>query len=572
MKKTVIRMLSLAVALLMLCGAAMADTYYNEPGTLPIVKEPTTISVAMPVSQHINDYNTNYQTLKMEEDTGLHFEFEVYPSDEYRTKIELMVAAGGADLPDVLVNSFSQQVIMSWADAGAIIPLTEYYDTLYYWGDTSLDLDPTIDIDYIKKYITSYDGEIYCSFAFNSTKNNQYSGSRLNIYRPWLKELGMDIPSTTDELYEYLVAVRDNDMNGNGDPTDEIPMSGYVDAVSNLRKFLMTPFVYTQNEYWTATDGTIGVCFNTDAWREGLRWVRKLYAENLIDPAYFTQDQSSLTAVCSQETQVLGSYVRISTSNMAASDLNRYNYDRIEQLANSADPDAQVMTSVVPSIPACNSLITANCEVPEAAFMWLDYMSGLDMSILTRYGVEGQEWDWIDVDATQAALKEFWENYEGGNWLVEFYGEDALPVVGTRFFSATSWGTMQDTWWGQQGPNVMTEELQQTFGQKIPETEIEIASYVNEYSARHQLEEAISLRDDSLIVAGLVYNEEEQEVITDVYTDIKTDVEQMWAAFVVGTEDIENDATWENYLSSLDRMGLADCIEATQSCYDRMNG
>ena len=574
MRKTVIRLLSLAMVLAMaLCSVATADTYYNDPGTLPILKEPTTLKVGMPVSQHINDYYTNYQTLKMQEDTGYTFEFEVYPADEYLTKVELMIAAGGADLPEVLTGrSFSQQVIMSWADAGAIIPMTEYYDTLYYWGDTSLDLDPTLDIDYIKKYITSYDGEIYGEFSFNSTKNNQYSGSRLNIYRPWLKELGMDIPSTTDELYEYLVAVRDNDMNGNGDPNDEIPLSGYNDAVGNLRKFLMTPFVYTQNEYWTADDGVIGVCFNTEGWREGLKWVNKLYSEGLIDPAYFTQDQNSLTAVCSQEPQVLGSYVRISTSNMAASDLDRYNYDRIEQLANSADPDAQVLTSVVPSLPSITALITSNCKTPEAAYMWLDYMSGYDMSVLTRYGVEGQEWDWIDVEATQAALKEFWENYEGGNWLVEFYGEDAQPVVGTRFFSATSWGTMQDTWWGQMGPNVMTEELQQTFGQKIPETEIEKASYVNEYSARHQLEEAISLRDDSRIVAGLVYTEDEQETITEYYTDIKTYVEEMWAAFVVGSQDINDDAVWAGYLDQLNRLNLDACIEATQSCYTRMNG
>ncbi len=574
MRKTVIRLFSLAMVLAMVLSAvAAADTYYNDPGTLPIVKEPTTLKVGMPVSQHINDYYTNYQTLKMQEDTGFTFEFDVYPSDEYLTKVELMIAAGGADLPDVLTGrSFSQQVIMSWADAGMIIPMTEYYDKLYYWGDTSLDLDPTLDIDYIKRYITSYDGEIYGEFSFNSTKNNQYSGSRLNIYRPWLKALDMEIPSSTDELYAYLIAVRDNDMNGNGDPTDEIPLSGYSDAVSNLRKFLMTPFVYTQNEYWTADDGVIGVCFNTEGWREGLKWVSKLYAENLIDPAYFTQDQNSLTAVCSQDPQVLGSYVRISTSNMAASDPDRYNYDRIEQLANSADPDAPVMTSVVPSLPSITALITCNCEVPEAAYMWLDYMSGYDMSVLTRYGVEGQEWDWIDVEATQAALKEFWENYEGGNWLVEFYGEDALPVVGTRFFSATSWGTMQDTWWGQMGPNVMTEELQQTFGQKIPETDIEKASYVNEYSARHQLEEAISLRDDSRIVAGLVYNEEEQEVITEYYTDIKNYVEEMWAAFVVGTQDINDDAVWEGYLNQLQRLNLDACIEATQSCYTRMNG
>ena len=110
MRKTVIRVFCLAMVLAMaLCSVAAADTYYNDPGTLPIVKEPTTLLVGMPVSQHINDYYTNYQTLKMQEDTGFTFEFEVYPSDEYLTKVELMIAAGGKDLPDVITGrSFSQ--------------------------------------------------------------------------------------------------------------------------------------------------------------------------------------------------------------------------------------------------------------------------------------------------------------------------------------------------------------------------------------------------------------------------------------------------------------------------------
>ena len=33
----------------------------------------------------------------------------------------------------------------------------------------------------------------------------------------------MEVPTTTDEFVAVLRAFRDNDMNGNGDPSDEIP-------------------------------------------------------------------------------------------------------------------------------------------------------------------------------------------------------------------------------------------------------------------------------------------------------------------------------------------------------------
>ena len=86
------------------------------------------------------------------------------------------------------------------------------------------------------------------------------------------------------------------------------------------------------------------------------------------------------------------------------------------------------------------------------------------------------------------------------------------------------------------------------------------------------MNDAKQYRDDSKIVAGLVYTEDEQEVITDYYSEIKTYVETMWASYATGTADIEDDAAWNEYISQLEKMGLADCIEATQTCYDRMNG
>ena len=46
----------------------------------------------------------------------------------------------------------------------------------------------------------------------------------------------MKMPTTWDELYDVLVAFKEKDANGNGDPNDEIPMDwpggigGYFNA------------------------------------------------------------------------------------------------------------------------------------------------------------------------------------------------------------------------------------------------------------------------------------------------------------------------------------------------------
>lgn len=572
MKKVLAVLMALCLALTAV-GALAEGVAVNEPGTLPIVNEPITLTIGAEQSATIEDYETNEQTLYLEDKTGISLDFVIYPSGEMGTKLELVVAAGGSDLPDMLIGGFTQNQIMPWAEAGMILPLTEYYDTLSYWAAQTLEYDENYDMDVIRRYITSYDGEIYGYFTINTTENNQYSGSRINFYVPWLEQLGLEKPTTLDELYDVLVAFRDSDPNGNGE-ADEIPLTGYNDSVKIFRRALMTPFVYTQDEYWTNTDGTIGVCFNTDEWREGLRFVHKLFDEGLADPAMFTQDQAAMTVTLSQETQVVGAFARFSSTNMSATDLNRYRYDRQDYFTGY---DGETVAAISPALPSITALITMNCENPEAAFMLCDYLTSEEMSIITRFGYEGDTYTVVDQDAVRADYADFWQNTAEYNYPEIYYGDDTsnpeyMPM-NTYSFDASLWGTLQNKWWAQVGPNIMPEALSTKFtiAGNIG-TEVEQYSYVNEYRARHALLDAMQYRDDSQVVAGLVYTEDEQEVITDYYSEIKTFVESTWAAYAIGTMDIEDDAAWEQYITQLDRMGLADCIAATQSCFDRMNG
>ena len=46
------------------------------------------------------------------------------------------------------------------------------------------------------------------------------------IRQDWLDRVGLPVPTTRDELVEVYKAFRDQDANGNGDPNDEIPVSG----------------------------------------------------------------------------------------------------------------------------------------------------------------------------------------------------------------------------------------------------------------------------------------------------------------------------------------------------------
>ena len=90
------------------------------------------------------------------------------------------------------------------------------------------------------------------------------------------------------------IAIRDNDANGNGDATDEIPLIGFYNGrKSDPICFLMNPFeLYTDNYYYITDEGQIHFSAITDGWREGLKYIADLYAEGLIDESTYVQDQT----------------------------------------------------------------------------------------------------------------------------------------------------------------------------------------------------------------------------------------------------------------------------------------
>ena len=72
------------------------------------------------------------------------------------------------------------------------------------------------------------------------------------------------IPGTTDELYEYLKAVKNGDPNGNG-KQDEIPLVGATTGwYQNIHGFLMCSFIYDDSDRYITIDenGTISFVAN----------------------------------------------------------------------------------------------------------------------------------------------------------------------------------------------------------------------------------------------------------------------------------------------------------------------
>ena len=132
--------------------------------------------------------------------------------------------------------------------------------------------------------ITAPDGNIY-SLPFLGRSDNGWINSFIN--QPWLDKLGLEMPTTLDEFYEVLKAFKTQDPNGNGE-ADEIPFACTQDF---LYYFIPNFDIVIDNNCggcnMALIDGEYQHLYSSERYKEFLAYMRKLYAEGLLDPNTF---------------------------------------------------------------------------------------------------------------------------------------------------------------------------------------------------------------------------------------------------------------------------------------------
>lgn len=166
MRKAIAMALAAMLALTALASGALAEITYSTDGSFPICSETVHLTVGVPDNTLIEDWETNGTTKLIEERGNFDLEFVVFDSNDYASKLNLMVMAGGDELPDVILG-YIDSMAYQWALEGAILPLTEYYNdpTVSYYIHEAMDRTGTDFISQIK----SPDGEIYGIPTYNQS-------------------------------------------------------------------------------------------------------------------------------------------------------------------------------------------------------------------------------------------------------------------------------------------------------------------------------------------------------------------------------------------------------------------
>ena len=524
------------------------NSMFNEPGILPIVKEPITLTVFAPANTE-GSWEDNAQVKELEEATGIHLEWQTCASsDNVQEKLSTMFASG--EMPDIILtgvssgNRYDKATEQALGEQGLVLSLNDYLDTVSVGYKQAFE-----EIDGLKEYITTPDGNIYSLPNIDGSLHVQYN-MKLWINTQWLDNLGLDMPTTTEEFYEVMKAFKEKDANGNGDPNDEIPLSTVTSgAGTQLDGFLMNPFQLTSETNKLYVDnGKVTFAPAQEGYKEGLKYLNQLYAEGLLNPESFTQDKNNQVNVNEAGDEcVIGAF--LAQRPGYACDLSTEPYskkwEQYQSLAPLAGPDGQCVASWNPYVMFQSGMtfISSSCTNPEAAFRLLDYIS--TQTYRSSLGIEGVHYELLDAGTTELGLDgETKALYKRTNadTTNQSLGQLVALVRTPEFLAAEA-----------TNPNPYAEDVKPLNGRQV---------VMYKASLEHQ---KVQQSLDS-VMPDLYMSQADSSEMSLIKTNVMDTQKEYMVQFITGAKNI--DSEWDSYLKALDNVGLARYLELLQKAYD----
>jgi putative aldouronate transport system substrate-binding protein len=367
---------------------------------------------------------------------------------------------------------------------------------------------------------------------------------RAFVNKPWLDKLGLAVPRTTDELYEVLKAFKTRDPNGNG-KADEIPMSGAITRGgynNEIDKWLMNAFVYSYFEdrgdrsFVHVENKKVFFAAGTPQWREGLRYMRMLYRDKLVDPEIFTQARDPGLKQKSETpgAQILGFVPSgsISAFNIYYGDSGRYKeWVLVPPLKGPAGYQVSY-TGPYRILPGFE--ITSAARRPDVIMRWADWFYTKEGTLAVMNGEEGVAW-------RRGQANEL--------------GANGKPAVFARL---VPYGRKQDYAWASTSIHDQSIDIFNGLAVTRPDDQGPIlynaANLYDQYRPREFL-------------PYLWYDQKDSAEMAELALAIKDYVVAADAAFITDRKNLDG-PDWDEYLKELDKLGVKRYVELTQKAYD----
>lgn len=514
--------------LLSACGGSKQEQ--NDAGAAASdPSKPVELSLFAPQQAGIENMDVNKFSKYIEDKLGIKFNWSTVPDAGFSDKKLLLLASG--DYPAVIMNAgISKADQIKYGQQGAFIPLNDLIDQ--YAPNIKKAME---DVSYLKQGMVAPDGKIYALPKLNECLHCTY-GQRMWINTSWLEKLGLSMPTTTDEFYNVLKAFKEKDPNGNG-KADEIPFTTSSDGVwgGGVDSFLMNAFIYDNtSDYLSIKDGQVIYSPAQPEWKEGLKYLRKLFAEGLMDKAVFTQNNDAVKQLANKPDAAVGTvgYALLSSAfSVDDSNPRHKDYDVVPPLKG---PNGVQLTGYSIGAGDGSFVITnkATKEEQVAAIKLADYLWSEEGTVMTSWGFEGEGWKKADSGK------------------LDYNGKPAKYEVVPKAPSANGETTLDNFWW-QLGTMQMLNSIRESFaapsdplGNGAYEYRLWLAAKKYEPFAKP---EVVYPADTFIDPADAMTVAQMQKSLTDY-------VKSSLAQFVTGNKDIDKD--WDSYIAGFKGLQL----------------
>lgn len=537
------------VAGLGLSAAACGNEYgSHEKGVANTDVSQTEFSIMGGMGALSTSYDKKDVLNQLQEETGIHIGWNTM-SESLSEQVNIRIAGG--ELPDAFIGvGFNNYDISRYGDDGTFIDLTPYLTEEYMPNLTKI-LEENPDI---RKAITMDDGYIYGLPAgermgtagigaeedYSIFSIPQYS----MINKAWLDDLGLEVPTTLDELHTALKAFKDNDMSakyyGNA-PGSTIPMSTGFDQWCWGQNIFYAGFGFTNwpndvcNDLVLRDDGKVEFVCTTDNYRDALTYFHDWYAEGLMDVEMFSQDDTQLISKCSQ------GYVGVSTWWYIEELMGDYAKDYVF-LPILDGPDGTHNVTLRTGGPTNSGQlnITKACKSPVNLLKFFDKWYDPEIVMQLHYGPIGTYFTQKDENGVWLSITDEESKEKFGKGSGELRGEQ--EVYGPKL--------------------ILSDYYLSTF--KMEDRAIERLTDLNEFWMPY-------VDSKTAYPVDCVFTGEELDDIDWYKADFESAVSEQEGLWIKNGGP--TDEEWESYIENLrDKCGMDKLLKVYQEAYDRYAG
>ena len=507
-----------------------------------------TFTVGIPTNAKVMSLDENALTKWLEEQCNCNIEFVEYAGGtDVSTQISTTVAAR-QELPDILYGiGLNADAISTYGKDGYFVDLTPYYEdregaSKNFWSRLEEALTEE-QLDYVVRTITDGDTEKIYGVPTIETSTIDKRKYQPWINQTWLDKLGLPMPQSVDDLYNTLVAFKEAKLAG--DSTIALFGSEKSGGSAGVADWIINMFLYYHPDHrWQDYngDGQLDYVYTQDAYREALKFLNKLYKEELLSNMVYTASSAEMKQITTPAggEAMCGIFCGHLTIHCTMGNEVMYQYVPMPLWGNAVEGDLSC---------SLKSFVSTDCDYPEEAFNVLMTLFSWEGSMRVRYGEYGVNW----TDADPGSKSDM------GLDAVYKLISDPLTQQNTAH-----WGTIASCFnHYAEGETAQIAENMDEWTMKKSAMHAESRRIFDE-AAKHN-----TIQDPC---PTLIYTTEEKEQSEMIRTNLSSYTGKQEMAFITGigdNADINNDAHWQAFQDEMAKMGLADYQKLVQTAYDR---